>query len=399
MAKRRGNGEGSISKRSDGRYIGQVSIKDPITGKSKRKTVYGKTQKEVIEKLNKIKYEVDRGMFNASKDITFEEWALTWLNDYKKNSLKEGTYTNYCINFKNHIFPHIGSVKLEELNPHHLQSLYNKLLRNGRINPSKMNKKGLSPTTIKRIHVPISSCLKQAVRNGLINRNVATVVELPKEIKHEIEPLNREEIQKFLEFAKEDRLYIAFLLECGTGLRRGELAALKWSNIDLNNNTLQVRQNIVIRYDINASKEDRKATRLEFDTPKTEKSKRTIPIPQSIIKELKRHKSRQAEEKLLVGKYYNENDLLFCNIDGTPIHPANITTKFKNILKKAGLDDARFHDLRHSFATLLLEMNEHPKVVQELLGHSSITTTLDIYTHVSLDKKEEAIQKLNILFK
>ncbi|WP_273325139.1 tyrosine-type recombinase/integrase [Vallitalea guaymasensis] len=399
MAKRRGNGEGTITKRSDGRYMGQISFKDPVTGKTKRKTVYGKTQKEAMEKLNKIKYEIQTGVFNVSDNITFEAWALTWLKEYKKNSLKKGTYTMYCANFNNHVFHYIGKVKLKDLQPHHLQSLYNRLLDNGRKGSSRSNQTGLSPTTIKRIHIPIGSCLKQAVRNGLINRNVGFVVEVPKQIKHEINPLTKEEIQQFLEYAKLDRLYGAFLLECGTGLRRGELAALKWKNIDFDNSTLQVKQSLVVRYDMNATEEGRKATTLEFDSPKTEKSKRTIPIPQPIMVELRKHKARQSEEKLRVGKYYNDNDLVFCNIDGSPLHPATITTKFKSILKKAGLKDARFHDLRHSFATLLLEMNEHPKVVQELLGHSSITTTLDIYSHVSLDKKEEAVQKLNTVFK
>lgn len=400
MAKRkRANGEGSITKRKDGRYMGQLSFKDPATGKRKRKTVYGATHSEVRQKLDKIRYEFQTGVFTAGNDITVEEWIITWMEEYKRNSLKRGTYTNYQANFKNHVFPYIGAIKLQDLKTHHLQGLYNRLLKEGRRGTSKGNKKGLSPTTIKRIHIPIASCLKQALRNELVNKNVAITVELPKQNKHEIKPLTKDEIQSLLDAAKGDRLYAAFKLECGTGLRRGELLGLKWQDINLDSRTLQVNRSLVVGYDIDARKEGKKATSLVIETPKTEKSKRIISIPKDIIQELKAHRINQKKEKLLIGKYYNNEDLVFCDVDGRKMHPATLTAKFKAILKKAGIGDARFHDLRHSVATLLLEMNEHPKVVQELLGHSSITTTLDIYSHVSLEKKEEAAAKLNTIFK
>lgn len=398
MAKKRGNGEGTITKRPDGRYMGQLSLTDPATGKRKRKTVYGKTKKEVMEKINKIKYELQTGIYTGENDITIKDWVLTWLNEYKKNSLKKGTYTNYHTYTNNHIIPNIGDVKIQDLRADHIQSMYNKLLESGRKNPSKIQSKGLSPTTIKRIHIIINASLKQALKNGLINKNVAEAVTVPKQIKQEIQPLLKEEIQKFLEVAKEDRLYAAFLLECGTGLRRGELLGLKWEDIDFKKRTLRVRRSLVIQYYVNAAEEG-KSTAVEFETPKTDKSKRTISIPLNIIKELIIHRRKQNEEKLMQGKYYNNEDLLFCNINGTRYHPITLTSRFKRMLKKAGVKDARFHDLRHSVATLLLEENVHPKVVREVLGHSTITTTLDIYSHVSLDKKEEAAAKLNIIFK
>lgn len=399
MARKRANGEGSVTKRADGRFMGQVSINDPATGKRKRKTVYGKTQKDVLEKLNKIKYELQMGMYTVENDITVNNWILTWLKEYKINSLKKGTYTNYSNYTQNHIIPYIGKIKLQDLRADHIQGLYNQLLKNGRRNLKEGKEIGLSPTTIKRVHIIINSALKQAMKNGLISKNVAEAVTVPKQIKHEITPLSRENITEFLEEARKDRLYAAFLLECGTGLRRGELLGLKWGDIDFDNRTLQVKRSLVIQYDMTAAKEGRKATTLEFETPKTEKSKRIISIPLNIIKELKAHRTKQKAEKMQIGKYYNNEDLVFCKIDGLPIHPATLTSSFKRMLKRVGIQDARFHDLRHSVATLLLEMNEHPKVVQELLGHSTISTTLDIYSHVSLEKKEQAAEKLNTIFK
>lgn len=399
MAKRRSNGEGSISKRLDGRYMGQVSIPNPITGKSKRETFYGKTQKEVLEKINEIKYQVQTGTFTAENDITVGNWILTWLREYKDNRIKKGTLTNYTNYVNSHIIPYLGNIKLQELRADQIQGFYNHLLKEGRKKPSANKESGLSPTTIKRIHIIINSALKQALKNGIINKNPASAVTIPKQLKHEIQPLSREEIQLFLETAKEDRLYAAFILECGTGLRRGELLGLKWQDIDLENKILQVNRSLVVQYDVNAKDKGKKATYLEFETPKTEKSKRVISIPDNVVAELKTHRIRQKEEKLRIGKYYTDEDLVFCNIDGSRLHPVSFVSYFKNLLKKAGVRDVRFHDLRHSVATLLLEMNEHPKVVQELLGHSTITTTLDIYSHVNLEKKEQAAAKLNTIFK
>lgn len=379
--------------------MGQVSFKDLASGKRKRKTVYGKTQKEALEKLNKIKYELQMGIYTEDSQVTVKEWITTWLKEYKKNSLKHGTYTNYCNYVSNHVTPYIGKVKLQDLRADQLQHLYNKLLKEGKKRTRGSQIKGLSPTTIKRIHIIINSSLKQAMKNGLINKNIATAVTVPKQIKHEISPLTKDEITLFLKEAKKNRLYAAFLLECGTGLRRGELIGLKWVDINFNHKTLHVKRSLVVKYDMEAKLQGKKATSLVFETPKTEKSKRIISIPDHIVKELRAHNKRQKEEKLRIGKFYNDNSLVFCQVDGSPLHPATFTNKFKNLLKEAGLEDARFHDLRHSVATLLLEMNEHPKVVQELLGHSTISTTLDIYSHVSLDKKEQAAAKLNTIFK
>ena len=173
MAKKRANGEGTIYKRKDGNYAGQISIVDPLTGKTKRKTLYGKTQKEVLEKINEIKYQVQTGTFTAKNDITVENWILTWLREYKENRIKKGTFTNYTNYVNSHVIPYLGNIKLQDLRADHIQSFYNHLLKAGRKKPSKNKENGLSPTTIKRIHIIINSALKQALGNGIINKNQA----------------------------------------------------------------------------------------------------------------------------------------------------------------------------------------------------------------------------------
>jgi integrase len=205
-------------------------------------------------------------------------------------------------------------------------------------------------------------------------------------------------VQQFLDAVREDRLFRAFFLEIGTGLRRGELLGFRWRDVDLEAEVVHVRQTLVRVGNHDATVSNPK-TRLIFQEPKTEQSRRTIPIPAAIIEELKCHKARQAEEKLLIGKAYEDHGLVFCRANDRPIDPRNFTRHFERLLQRAGLPRIRFHDTRHTFATLMLELGEAPKVVQSMLGHTKISTTLDIYSHVSLDLERQAAAKLNALLR
>lgn len=195
-------------------------------------------------------------------------------------------------------------------------------------------------------------------------------------------------MNKFLSVAREHRLFPAFLLEWGTGIRCGELLGLKWEDVDLNKGYISIRRSLIML-----------KGGLGFSEPKTEKSRRTIPLPVEVVKELKSWKTKQAEEKLFLGPAYQDNGLVICEVDGTPLAPRNFTRLFEKLLKEAELPKIRFHDLRHTHATMLLVLGEHPKVVQERLGHSTITMTLDTYSHVMPGLQEQASSKLSEILK
>jgi len=258
-----------------------------------------------------------------------------------------------------------------------LQHLYNEKL-----------KSGLSARTVRYIHTVIHAVLKQALKNQLVFRNLAEATELPADNKKEARVLTVEEMGRFLNASEGDRLKAAFVTLLGSGLRRGELLALKWENVDLKKGIVSVKENFAW-----ISKKG-----FVFQPPKTEKSKRVVPLPDGVLAELKKHKARQAEEKLKTGKAYQDNGLVFCTEIGTPIIPRNFERKYKALLKKVNLTGIKLHSLRHTYTTKLLELGENLKVVQELLGHSRISVTADIYSHVSPELKRGAVAKLNGLF-
>lgn len=314
---------------------------------------------------------------------------LIWDKQFTIKTKKgpDSTWNLYSNTARLHIIPAIGNIPLQQLQTSDLQRLYNSKLENGRVDGSG----GLSSRMIHLMHQVISGALKQAVKEQLITRNVADAVELPKLRYKEIRPLTLEEVKRFLEAARSHRLYTAFLVELGTGLRRGELLALRWDDVNLETGVIRVRQTLSRIQKQNGPRK----TELVFQEPKTKQARRSIPLPGDILKELRAHKARQAQEKLALGPAYQDNGLVFCTEDGRPLDPRNFTKRYEAILKKAGLEHVSFHNLRHTFATLLLEAGEHPKIVQELLGHTKISVTLDIYTHVADGLKEKAASKLN----
>lgn len=361
--------------------------RDPSTGKLKRVFFYGKTRQEVAEKLAKALNDIRQGTFADPGKLTVGEWLDIWLWDYKRNSIRPTTWDSYEIMVRCHLKPNIGHIKLKDLRPEHLQHLYNQY--NEKVKEGK-----ISSTTVRYIHAVIHGALEQALKNNLVVRNVSEATTLPQERKKEIHTLTMEQITQLFSAIENDRLFPAIMLELTTGLRRGELLGLRWQDVDLNTGVLTVRRNLV-RIKNHESKEGEKKTKLVFQEPKTEASRRTIPIAQQALEELKRHKARQEQEKLLAGPLYQDNDLVFCTEKGLPIDPRNFTRHFDILLKRAGIPHIRFHDTRHTFATLMLELGEHPKVVQQMLGHSKIAVTLDTYTHVPLDLEKRAAEKLN----
>lgn len=345
---------------------------------------YGKTRQEVAEKLNKALNDVKQGTFVEPTKLTVGQWLDTWLNEYAKPRIRPTTWDSYEMNVRCHIKPAIGGIPLKQLLPSHLQKLYNDKLAGGRADGTG----GLSPRSVRYLHAILHEALKQAVREQLIARNPADVVAPPRQQKKEIKPLTTEQVQHLLATMKEDRLYSAFLLELGTGLRRGELLGLRWQDVDLDKGIIRVQQSLV-----------RTKKGVLFQAPKTERSRRSIPLPENVVRELKRWKARQNQERLALGEAYQDNGLVFCREDGRWLEPTYFSKCFDKLLEKAGLPHVRFHDLRHTHATQLLQLGVHVKVVQERLGHSTVTMTLDTYSHVLPGLQEDAAAKLNGVLK
>lgn len=380
--KKRGAGEGSISQRPDGRWMAQMTIGRKADGKPRRLTFYGKTRREAADKLTAALGDARKGTLVEPNQMTVAQWLTIWLEEYKKNRIKPTTWDSYEVQVRRHLITALGGMRLKDLRAEHLQRLYNEKLS-----------AGLKPRSVRYIHHVIHSALDQAVKNQLVASNVGEAVELPADKRFEIKPLSLEETKQLLASTKEDRLYPAILLEFSTGLRRGELLALRWSDVDFKQGVLRVNR-VLVRIS-NRGPEAQTKTQLTFQEPKTAASRRSVPIPDHALAELKRHKTRQRRERLLVGEAYRDQDLVFCREDGQPLDPRNFTRRFDRMLAQAGVPHIRFHDARHTFATLLLELGEHPKVVQQLLGHARIATTLDTYSHVSLDLEKRAAAKLD----
>lgn len=387
----RGNGEGCISQRKDGRWCAVITVGRKEDGKLKQKFFYGKTRQEVAEKLNKALAEVRQGTYVEPSKLTVGEWLDTWLKEYARPHIRPSTWQNYEMVIRVHIKPAIGSLQLKQLQAAHLQRLYNEKRENGRVD----GRGGLSARTVRIIHTVMHASLKQALKEGLVARNVAEATTLPRQQKKELRVLTLEEEQRFIAAVAGDRLGTAFLLDLASGMRLGELLALRWQDVDLKEGVIRVRQALSrVKVPDGPTK-----TALIFQEPKTAKGKRSIPLPEWAIAALKAHKARQAQEKLLLGLAYQDNGLVFATEEGKPIEPRNFIRKFYQLREKAGLPkDVNFHALRHTYATRLLEANEHPKVVQELLGHSQISMTLDTYSHVLPELKKAAAAKLNNLW-
>jgi integrase len=385
MSKKRGNNEGTIVKRADGRWTASITIgRDPQTGKLKRAWFYGKTRQEAAEKLATALRDKQRGTFVAPHKLMLGEWLDTWLWEYKRPKLRPITFDSYEMLVRRHLKPALGHVPLKDLRPEHLQHFYNEKKR-----------QGASARTVRYLHTLLYGALTQAEKNQLVSRNVATLTEPPRKERKEMQTLTLQQVANHLfPTVGDDRLFAAVFLAFGAGLRRGELLALRWQDVDLNASVLHVRQTLV-RVKNHKANEGEGKTRLDFQEPKTAYSRRTVPIPEQCLVALKRHKVHQAEEKLILGQAYQDHGLIFCHPHGRPLDPKRFNEYFARTLAKAGLPSIRLHDARHTFATLMLELGESPKTVQAMLGHSSVAITLDIYSHVSQELEKRAASRLN----
>lgn len=372
-SRRRGRGEGSVFPRKDGYWVAQLEL-----GDGKRKQFYTKTQKEAYEKLRKAQRELEQGTLVTGPQQTVEQYLTYWLEEVHKSSLKVSTYVKYRKVINSYIIPALGNMKLEKLTPQHVQSLYNRKLKDG-----------LAPKSIHQIHGVLHKALDNALRWNLVSRNVCEVVSPPRLVKHEIHPLTMEQAHKLVESLHGNRLEVLLTLALTTGLRRGEILALRWADVDFEKQTLKVHRTVdyIGKYGY-----------VETE-PKTAAGERTVVLSYFVINMLKQYRIEQLGARLRVGDKWEDRNLVFTDLHGGYFNPRYLDILFHKVLVEAGLPSMRFHDLRHSAATLLRGMGVDMKVLQEILGHSNYMITANLYSHVFLSEQEQAMGKWDKEFK
>ncbi len=381
-----------IRKQGKDSYRITVSLgKDYNSDKYKKYQETFKGRKRDAEKRKaELISQFSKGININPEKISYGEYLDKWLNDYGRSNLSQRTLYDYTYIIKYHVKPELGHIPLSKLCPSHLRDFYALLLKEGRKDKKKNASKGLSPAYVKKIHVIIHESLKHAMKWELVYKNVADAVDPPKVAREEVTPLSEKDIEKLIKELKGSYLYIPTCLAVGTGMRAGEVLGLTWKDVDLKTGVITVRQAQKIK---RSGYEDKITYEITFGLPKSKNSRRSINIPGSLVKLLKRHKVQQKKAKLQYGELYEDNDLVCCCWEGSPINNNTFSSDFRKAARKAGFHIS-FHNLRHSHASLLVKMNENLKTISARLGHSGIGITADTYAHLAPDGQVEAARKI-----
>ena len=368
---------GQIVKRGEKTWIVRIFQGRDDNGKRRyvNKTIHG-TKKSAEKYLTAKLRDKDLGINIEPASESLDKYLEKWLESVVRSRVREATFDDYKYLLDRYVSPTLGAIKLCDIRSIDIQKVYGDML----------GEKELSARTVRMTHAVLSSAMKQAVRWHMLPRNPCEFVDLPRMARKEMQALSPEEASCFLEAARADKLGIVLSFALATGMRPEEYLALKWSDLDLHAGNATVRRTLVWR----------KGGGWYFGEPKTSRSRRTIPIPRSLVGELADHRRKQAESRLKKGADYQNNDLVFASGEGTPILLRNLVRRhFQPLLSRAKLSPTlRLYDLRHSCATLLLSAGENPKVVSERLGHASIVLTLDTYSHVLPSMQQAATEKL-----
>lgn len=370
--KQNANGDGSVWLRKDGRWSGGAYVRS-ISGRTERRYVYGKTRREALQKLTELQKRHDDGLVAGPAGLTIEQYLLEWLN-HIKHHVRPQTYIGYESNVRLHIIPRIGAKKLARLT-----------VRDVRLMIDDVRDGGMSPRMVQWIHSTLRTALQHAFAEELVTRNVAKSVrvEQPEKITV-IEPFTLVEAHTFLVKVKDHRLYALWVIMLMTGLRRSEACGLHWSDVDLDCGTLRINRGL---QRVNGS--------LRELPPKTRRSRRTVPLPPLCVQVLREHRDLQAKERVNARRGWLDTPYVFTSTVGTPLEPRTLTRTFHALCARHGIRQVRLHDLRHSCVSVLLALGVHPRTVMEIVGHSAIEMTMNVYGHVALDNQRAALDLLS----
>ena len=373
---------GHIRRRGKRSWAVVLEMGREATGRRRQKwhSVRG-TKADAERELARLIHELNTGGYVAPNRLKLSEYLEQWLQDYAKPNVSPKTFERYSDIVRGHLAPALGNLLLTRLQPLDIQHHYSQALTNGR----RDGRGGLSKQSVLHHHRVLHAALKQAVRWQLLARNPADAVVPPRPEPRAMRALDENDTIRLLQRSRRSRLHPVIFLAVTTGMRRGELAALRWASVDLDAGTLSVRESL-----------EQTRDSLRVKQPKTASGRRTLDLPLLAIQELQRHRREQTEARLMLGPAFDDHNLVFPGPDGRPWPPDQITRAFSALVRRAGLAGLRFHDLRHTHATQLLRQGVHPKVVSERLGHATVSITLDLYSHVLPGIQKEAVEKIDV---
>jgi len=367
---------GHLKQRAKGSWTIWLELdRDPVTNRRRQKTLTVRgTKKQAEAKLAELEHQLNTGSFVPQGKLTVGQFLHQWLKDYAETNVRPTTFEGYRIIVDKHLIPSLGNKVLGQLQPLHLQHYYRQALD-----------QGLSPQTVKHHHRVLCESLNHAVRWGLAGRNVTQAVDPPKVERNQMNALDDAGIQRLLDLTRGTIYYPVIHLAIFTGLRRSELLGLRWSDVDLNSETLTVNQVLHVL----------PGGRVIFQQPKTSRSKRTVTLSPTAVLTLKAYRESKEADMHLIGSTLSDTDLVFSNAERQPMLPNTITHAFAKISRKAGLN-VRFHDLRHTHVSRLIKSGVDSKHIADRVGHSTISTTMDIYGHLFSESQREVAIKFEL---
>ena len=374
MAKKRKQGSGTLRKRADGRWEGRVVIGYDDNGLPKTKNVLGKTRTECLDKLKKLQEECAPPIRKCREDMPFGDWMTFWYETYCKPGLQPRTQEGYAERIYKHIIPELGQIPLNKLTQNDLQQFYARLKTSGRLIRVEQYGPGLSDRMVRVCHASCRAALARAVQEGLIRTNPAAGCKLPPKKSREMQVLTQEEMHRFLVQAKQDGYYELFLLELATGMRLGEILALQWTDLTFRTGALQISKSMYYS-----------RGQLHITEPKTKSSIRTVILPEVLLKVLADYQQRNSSRWMFPSPVK----------EGAPLTPNYARRRMQQTLARAGCKVVRFHDLRHTFATMALEHGMDVKTLSSIIGHVSSATTLDVYSHVTDFMQQQAAVRID----